>query len=160
MEYRWISPNSNLGKWDVASQGRASGERGKKYVVWSDSERVVCLHVINMGISHSCLPLRVESISLGQGQGPIAERMIYDALKNGKWVFLQNCHLAVSWLLPMEEIIKTFTEPGSTTLRQDDNISSHTTGSTVVVICCRCGHWPICDCFLHNLSDPHKTQMT
>uniref|UniRef100_A0A7N8WQ61 Dynein, axonemal, heavy chain 6 n=1 Tax=Mastacembelus armatus TaxID=205130 RepID=A0A7N8WQ61_9TELE len=54
----------------------------------------------------------VESISLGQGQGPIAEKMIHAALKNGNWVFLQNCHLAVSWLLAMEELIKTFNEPG------------------------------------------------
>ncbi|CAB1420450.1 unnamed protein product [Pleuronectes platessa] len=54
---------------------------------------------------------RVESISLGQGQGPIAEKMIHEALNSGKWVFLQNCHLAVSWLLAMEELIKTFTEP-------------------------------------------------
>uniref|UniRef100_A0A8P4KSK9 AAA+ ATPase domain-containing protein n=1 Tax=Dicentrarchus labrax TaxID=13489 RepID=A0A8P4KSK9_DICLA len=53
---------------------------------------------------------QVESISLGQGQGPIAEKIIHAALKSGKWVFLQNCHLAVSWMLAMEELIKTFTE--------------------------------------------------
>ena len=52
----------------------------------------------------------VQSISLGQGQGPIAERMIKDAMKTGNWVFLQNCHLAVSWMLAMEELIKTFTD--------------------------------------------------
>lgn len=61
---------------------------------------------------------RVESISLGQGQGPIAEKMILEAMTSGKWVFLQNCHLAVSWMLAMEELIKTFAEPGTTTLRQ------------------------------------------
>uniref|UniRef100_A0A3Q3BGU1 Dynein, axonemal, heavy chain 6 n=1 Tax=Haplochromis burtoni TaxID=8153 RepID=A0A3Q3BGU1_HAPBU len=54
---------------------------------------------------------RVEAISLGQGQGPIAEKMIHSALTSGNWVFLQNCHLAVSWMLAMEELIKTFTEP-------------------------------------------------
>uniref|UniRef100_A0A8C9WNZ6 Dynein axonemal heavy chain 6 n=1 Tax=Scleropages formosus TaxID=113540 RepID=A0A8C9WNZ6_SCLFO len=57
---------------------------------------------------------RVESISLGQGQGPIAEKMILEALKTGSWVFLQNCHLAVSWMLAMEELIKTFSEPDTT----------------------------------------------
>ncbi|XP_044910410.1 dynein axonemal heavy chain 6 isoform X5 [Felis catus] len=58
---------------------------------------------------------RVQSISLGQGQGPIAERMIKDAMKSGNWVFLQNCHLAVSWMLAMEELIKTFTDPSEIT---------------------------------------------
>ncbi|KAJ8000573.1 hypothetical protein DPEC_G00181790 [Dallia pectoralis] len=56
---------------------------------------------------------RVQSISLGQGQGPIAEKLIIEAMKSGQWIFLQNCHLAVSWMLAMEEMIKTFTEPGT-----------------------------------------------
>ena len=49
---------------------------------------------------------RVQSISLGQGQGPVAEKLISSASKNGDWVFLQNCHLAASWMLPLEEIVK------------------------------------------------------
>lgn len=32
---------------------------------------------------------RVHSISLGQGQGPVAERMISNAKGKGDWVFLQ-----------------------------------------------------------------------
>ncbi|XP_055488365.1 LOW QUALITY PROTEIN: dynein axonemal heavy chain 6-like [Leucoraja erinacea] len=56
---------------------------------------------------------RVKSISLGQGQGPIAETLIKQAVKAGNWVFLQNCHLAVSWMLAMEEIVKAFTEPNA-----------------------------------------------
>ena len=57
---------------------------------------------------------RVHAISLGQGQGPVAERLITTATKNGDWVFLQNCHLAKSWLPRLEEIVKGFNEPGVT----------------------------------------------
>ena len=32
---------------------------------------------------------RIQSISLGQGQGPVAEKMLKEAAISGDWVFLQ-----------------------------------------------------------------------
>jgi len=47
---------------------------------------------------------RLLSISLGMGQGPIAERYIMQAMEHGGWVVLQNCHLCISWLPKLEKL--------------------------------------------------------
>jgi dynein heavy chain len=49
-------------------------------------------------------------ISLGQGMGPRAEKLINGAMRDGYWVTLQNCHLAKSWMSQLELIVLNFVE--------------------------------------------------
>ena len=46
------------------------------------------------------------TISLGKGQGEKAEALIKQGSVEGKWILLQNCHLASSWLPKLELIFE------------------------------------------------------
>ncbi|KAA3673121.1 dynein heavy chain, axonemal, partial [Paragonimus westermani] len=58
---------------------------------------------------------RTHSVSLGQGQGPTAEKLMEQAARLGDWVFLQNCHLAASWMIRLEELVKNRADDPRTT---------------------------------------------
>ena len=47
---------------------------------------------------------KLQSISLGQGQDVIAERLIEEGSRAGNWICLQNCHLFTSWMPKLEMI--------------------------------------------------------
>lgn len=49
----------------------------------------------------------IEGISLGQGQGPKAVKLMEEAMQSGGWVLLQNCHLATSWMPKLDKILET-----------------------------------------------------
>uniref|UniRef100_F6YZ23 Dynein axonemal heavy chain 2 n=1 Tax=Monodelphis domestica TaxID=13616 RepID=F6YZ23_MONDO len=49
---------------------------------------------------------RFHALSLGQGQAPIAARLIRDGVQQGHWVFLANCHLSLSWMPQLDKLVE------------------------------------------------------
>eukprot|EP00916_Digyalum_oweni_P011892 GHVL01019735.1.p1 GENE.GHVL01019735.1~~GHVL01019735.1.p1 ORF type:complete len:1123 (+),score=306.62 GHVL01019735.1:74-3370(+) len=60
-------------------------------------------------------------VSLGQGQGAKAAKIIAESAPLGGWVLLQNCHLAVSWLPSLEKICDNLYNNSSDTYKSDTN---------------------------------------
>jgi len=50
------------------------------------------------------------SISMGQGQEPLAEEALDRCMKEGGWVFLQNIHLMSTWVKALERKLEGSTE--------------------------------------------------
>ncbi|XP_013412698.1 dynein heavy chain 2, axonemal [Lingula anatina] len=49
---------------------------------------------------------RFHALSLGQGQAPIATRMIKEGVREGNWVYLANCHLSLSWMPTLDKLVE------------------------------------------------------
>ncbi|OMJ81675.1 hypothetical protein SteCoe_17784 [Stentor coeruleus] len=54
---------------------------------------------------------RIEAVSLGKGQEEKAKKTIERGYREGKWVILQNCHLAKSWMPELDKFIENFEDP-------------------------------------------------
>ncbi|MBN3325639.1 DYH1B protein, partial [Atractosteus spatula] len=58
--------------------------------------------------------LHLDMVSLGQGQGPRAKELINKAqVLKGRWVFLQNCHLAASFMPRLQSIVDSLKYKGT-----------------------------------------------
>ncbi|XP_014680873.1 PREDICTED: dynein heavy chain 2, axonemal-like [Priapulus caudatus] len=85
-------------------------------VLESSSAKTPLIFVLSTGVdpTSSLLQLaenagmanRFHALSLGQGQAPIATRMIKDGIREGKWVYLANCHLSLSWMPQLDKLVE------------------------------------------------------
>ena len=62
--------------------------------------------LINFADERGMMNGKYHAISLGQGQGPIAEALLTSGMEQGHWILLQNCHLCVSWMPSLERIVE------------------------------------------------------
>ncbi|GMH50243.1 hypothetical protein TrRE_jg3287 [Triparma retinervis] len=51
---------------------------------------------------------KVEQVALGQGQAPVAMRVMKEGLKVGSWTLLANCHLMLSWMPQLEKAVEAY----------------------------------------------------
>ncbi|KAM5307672.1 dynein axonemal heavy chain 2 [Glossophaga mutica] len=55
---------------------------------------------------HTGMAQRFHALSLGQGQAPIAARLLREGMIQGHWVFLANCHLSLSWMPNLDKLVE------------------------------------------------------
>ncbi|XP_062849650.1 dynein axonemal heavy chain 2 [Trichomycterus rosablanca] len=87
-----------------------------KAVVDDSTTRTPLIFVLSPGVDPTTALLQLaetsgmgqhfHALSLGQGQAPIATRLIKEGVKNGHWVFLANCHLSLSWMPQLDKLVE------------------------------------------------------
>ncbi|CAH8498270.1 unnamed protein product [Heterobilharzia americana] len=87
-----------------------------KQVVDDSTTRTPLIFVLSPGVdptagllqlADNCgMSKKFHALSLGQGQSPIATRLIKEGIKEGNWVFLANCHLSLSWMPALDKIVE------------------------------------------------------
>ena len=74
------------------------------------------VQVFNLGDD---IGTRVENVALGQGQAPVATKLVDDGMIDGSWVFLANCHLMLSWMPELEKMVETYCTDATKQPHQD-----------------------------------------
>ncbi|KAK4469213.1 hypothetical protein MN116_006788 [Schistosoma mekongi] len=87
-----------------------------RQVVDDSSTRTPLIFVLSPGVdptagilqlAENCgMSKKFHALSLGQGQSPIATRLIKEGIREGNWVFLANCHLSLSWMPALDKIVE------------------------------------------------------
>ncbi|XP_071951094.1 dynein axonemal heavy chain 2-like isoform X2 [Antedon mediterranea] len=87
-----------------------------KSVVDDSTTKTPLIFVLSTGVDPTSMLLqlaeqskmahRFHALSLGQGQAPIATRMIKEGVREGNWVFLANCHLSLSWMPQLAKLVE------------------------------------------------------
>lgn len=73
------------------------------YILASGSDPMADIQKLAEGLD---MLAKINPISLGQGQGPKAIAGVKEGGQNGKWVLLQNCHLAPSFMTTLETLVE------------------------------------------------------
>ncbi|CAH8605754.1 unnamed protein product [Dicrocoelium dendriticum] len=94
-----------------------------KQVVEDSNARTPLIFVLSTGVdpttgllqlAENCgMAKKFNCLSLGQGQAPIATRLIKEGIREGNWVFLANCHLSLSWMPALDKIVEQLSVEGT-----------------------------------------------
>ncbi|XP_029784654.1 dynein heavy chain 2, axonemal [Suricata suricatta] len=87
-----------------------------KLVVEDSTPRTPLVFILSPGVDptgallqlaeHTGMAQRFHALSLGQGQAPIAARLLREGIIQGHWVFLANCHLSLSWMPHLDKLVE------------------------------------------------------